>query len=90
MNDQMTLLKIKDLMSTILMAGNKPVRNTTKKECYEALQGIYDVLFRNKMWHMYQAAEAFQQDYRRMFSNDGVSEDIQHVGYDEEQCGRTK
>lgn len=67
-----------------------PVRNCTKQDCYDALYKIQDILFQVSLHHMIEAAKAI--DLKKIFGEgkEDISENIQHVGYDDEQCGRTK
>ena len=77
MSDKIALYAIEQAMTGICMVLEKPVHNTTKKECYKALQTIQDILIQNRIQHFYDAAKY-------------LSEDIQHVGYSQEACGYNK
>ena len=35
---------LKEVLVDILMVGNRPVKNTQKKQCYKALQTIQDMV----------------------------------------------
>lgn len=60
-----------------------PVKNTTRAECYEAIWKIQRLLFDNIIRSMVKVAKGL--DLSKIFDDD-----IQHVGYTDEQLGREK
>ena len=60
-----------------------PVKNTTREECYRALYEIQKMLMERVTQSLIEAAKGF--DLGKV-----SDEDLQHVGYTEEQLGREK
>ena len=90
MNDRQTIARIEEAMNGIQIVERGPVKNTTRKDCYRALNKIRCALFDNWMWHKCQNAEAFIEDYKKMYGENSLSEDINHVSYEPEQMGYDK
>lgn len=60
-----------------------PVKNTTREECYRALYEIQKMLMERVTQSLIEAAKGF--DLSKV-----SNEDLQHVGYTDEQLGREK
>ena len=90
MNDRMTIKRIEEAMESIQIVESGPIKNTTRKDCYRALNKIRCALFNNWMWHKLQDAKAFEEHYQKIYGESGASEDIQHVGYTPEIMGYGK
>lgn len=63
-----------------------PVRNTTREECYQALFAIQNLVGTAHIRALINAAKYI--DFSKIFDDD--DDDIQHVGYTDEQLGREK
>ena len=83
MNDREALYAIWRAMQNVLVVRGKPVKNTRKTDCYEALETIQTILLVNDRFNAYEKA---RQMLLKRFDNS----EIQHVSYDDEQCGRDK
>lgn len=83
MNDREALYAIWRAMQNVLVVRGKPVKNTRKTDCYEALETIQTILLVNDRFNAYENA---RQMLLKRFDNS----EIQHVSYDDAQLGREK
>lgn len=67
----------------------RPILNTSRKDCYDALYKIRSIIRDNELYHVSKVMEELH-DKEKMLTKQEDDKEIQHVGYDEEQCGRTK
>jgi len=87
MNNSELIEKIYQIMLpiNILPMDGKPVpiKNTTRDECYKALWEIQKLVIADATRRMVEVAKGL--DLSKIFDDD-----IQHVGYTDEQLGRNK
>ena len=87
MNNGQLIKKIYEIMLpiTVYQMNGKPVpvKNTTRAECYKALWEIQRLLYADAAQRMVEVAKGL--DLSKIFDDD-----IQHVGYTDEQLGREK
>lgn len=87
MNDQQFIEELYRIMWHIVVfpmdGKHVPVKNTTREECYRALYEIQKMLMERTTQSLIEAAKGF--DLSKV-----SDEDLQHVGYTDEQLGREK
>ena len=103
MTDSNAMREINKIMKDTMMAldfnGGKnnyyPIHNTTRKKCYEALFKIQNICIQNGIWWLNENKENIVIATRKINEiaetvDKHFNDDIQHVGYDDEQLGREK